>query len=322
MDEDGKIITVTLNPSLDRTLVTHYLAAGYQNRTTEPTRLDPSGEGVSIARALCALDVETHGVISLGHCATGDAYQALLDESVFPMTVVKRQGITRSNTIILDTGNQSETQIIEDGTGATQAHFASIMSALARIIAVGDIVIFAGDMPVDAPIDGLMRLLLSARQAGARIVLSGMGSVLSQALEAQPELVVLTQVEAEGYFNHPVRTREDTIYCARKLREQHVDKVLLIVEEQGGAILAGEQGIWQVELPEPETGGTTSGIKAALLAGYLAGNTRHHPVDQAMELAAAAAAYTGSKVGSEFGSLAEVESLRDTVEIKSADEDA
>ncbi|MBN1963264.1 MAG: hypothetical protein JW910_01370 [Anaerolineae bacterium] len=321
MEEASKIITVTLNPSLDRTLVTHYLAIGYHNRTTEPTRLDPAGEGVSISRALHALDAQTHSVISLGTCATGEAYQALLDETPFPVTVVRRDGMTRSSTIILDTGNQSETQVIEDATGATQAHFASIMSALARIITGGDIVIFAGDMPSDAPVDGFMRLLVSARQAGGRLVLSGTGSLLAQTLEAQPELVVMTQVEAEGYFNHPVRTREDMIYCARKVREQHVDKVMIIVEEDGGAILAAEGGIWQVELPEFEPG-TTSGIKAALLAGYLAGRVHQRPVQQALELGAAAAAYTASQVGSEFGSLADVEGLglAGTIEVDAAEE--
>ncbi len=70
-----KVITVTLNPSLDRTVTTHFLALGYHNRTTATTRLDPAGRGVSVSRALHALGVETHAVVVLGHDANGRAYE-------------------------------------------------------------------------------------------------------------------------------------------------------------------------------------------------------------------------------------------------------
>ena len=47
-----KVITVTLNPSLDRTLVTNFLHIGYQNHTPESTHLDAAGAGLNISQAL------------------------------------------------------------------------------------------------------------------------------------------------------------------------------------------------------------------------------------------------------------------------------
>ena len=125
-----KVITVTLNPSLDRTLVTHYLSVGYHNRTSETTRLDPAGRGVSIARALKHLGITTHSVIGLGDDATGYAYQALIAKEQLPVTFIQRNGLTRSNVVILDTGNQTETSLIEESAGISPENLEAVKTAL------------------------------------------------------------------------------------------------------------------------------------------------------------------------------------------------
>ncbi|MGD2157568.1 MAG: PfkB family carbohydrate kinase [Anaerolineales bacterium] len=106
-----KIITVTLNPSLDRTLVTHHLAIGYHNLTQETTRLDPAGRGLGISRTLSKLGIPTQAIVLMGNDATGKAYRALISEEDFDVTVIEVSGRTRSKTIIWDTGKNNETQI-------------------------------------------------------------------------------------------------------------------------------------------------------------------------------------------------------------------
>jgi fructose-1-phosphate kinase PfkB-like protein len=102
---------VTLNPSLDRTLVTHHLAIGYHNLTQETTRLDPAGRGLGISRTLSKLGIPTQAIVLMGNDATGKAYRALISEEDFDVTVIVVSGRTRSKTIIWDTGKNNETQI-------------------------------------------------------------------------------------------------------------------------------------------------------------------------------------------------------------------
>lgn len=109
-----KVITVMPNPSLDRTLATSFLAVGYHNVASEATRLDPAGCGVSISRALHVLGVPTHAIVLIGHDATGHEYQTLLAEEQFPITILRRDGRTRSNIVIHDTGLNNEAMILED----------------------------------------------------------------------------------------------------------------------------------------------------------------------------------------------------------------
>lgn len=305
-----KVITVTLNPSLDRTLVTHFLALGYHNQTTEATRLDPAGRGIGVSRALHALGVPTHAIVLIGEDATGRGYQALLAEEQFPITVLRRAGQTSSRTIIKDTGHAHETEIWEASTNVSQSDLQAVADALSALVSKGDHVVFAGSLPGGVPSDTYVWLTDLAQEAGARVAINaGGGSPLRESLRARPDLAYLTQNEAEALFNIPVRAEEDIVFCARKLREEGAGAVLITRMQSNTALFDSEEGDWTLSWPEGV--GTHSGQNAAMIAGFLAGQLRSENVDQALALAAAATAYTLTRVGHEFGSLKDV---RDQVE--------
>jgi 1-phosphofructokinase family hexose kinase len=300
-----KIITITLNPSLDRTLVTHFLSTGYHNQTEEPTRLDPAGEGLNISRALAGLGCVTHAVVMLGDDPTARAYQALIAEESFEITILTANGQTRTNAIILDTGTKEETQITEPGAEILPDDIEEAAEAIRQITAEGDVVVFAGTLPVGAPEDTYARLTSTVHASGALAAVIRSGPALGATLPAGPDLVALTQLEMEGFFNHPVREMEDIVGGARRLRDGGAGRVLIEMREAGSALLVADETIVRVSIPEAE-GGTTSGVWEALVAGYLAGRAGQQPLDEAMRLGAAAANYTAAQVGNEFGSLEDV----------------
>ena len=59
------IITLTPNPSIDRTIGVPDLQPGEVNRATT-SRIDPGGKGVNVSRALSANGVQTVAVLPLG----------------------------------------------------------------------------------------------------------------------------------------------------------------------------------------------------------------------------------------------------------------
>lgn len=315
------VITVTLSPSLDRTLVTHYLALGYHNRTEASTRLDPAGKGVNIVRALHRLNGEGHAIILLGKDATGYAYRALIAEEGFDKTVIQVEGRTRSSIIILDTGSQEETHIIEEAAGITHVDVEQLVEALTARIAPGDMVVFAGPLPPSSPRDTYAWLTGKAREAGGEVAIVAGGEALDEALKVGPDLVALSEIQAEAHFNYPVRTPEDILGSARRLREEGAETVLLEMRELGGATLVVEDGQYLATLPQSEEG-TTSGAWDALLAGYLAGCVAGREPRQALVLGAAAAAYTLSQVGSEFGTLEEIQEFIGGVTLEEVDAEA
>jgi len=303
---EPKIITVTLNPSLDRTLVTHFLALGYHNWTRETTRLDIAGRAISVSRALYALGVPTHAAVLIGHDAIGQAYQALLAEEQFPISILRREGLTRSTIIIKDTGHQNETHIFEDSSGLNPPDLQAVSDLLQELIHPGDTVVFAGSLPGDTPADTYAGLTDMAQSAGAQVAINaGGGDSLKESLKAGPDFVYLTQLQAEGLFNFPVRVPEDVLHCAQLLREKGAGTVLITMLQSQRAILVPDESVWMAEWPDVAVG-THSGMEEAMIAGCLAGLYRQQPLDETLKLSAAAAAYTGLQVGHEFGTAKDI----------------
>ncbi len=316
---EKKVITVTLNPSLDRTLTTHFLSLGYHNRTTDTTRLDPAGRGVNVSRALHALGMPTHAIVVVGHDATGRAYQALLAEEQFPITILRREGRTRSNISILDTGHGHQTIILEESGELARADRQAVANALIELIETGDTVVFAGSLPPGARSDSYAVLTsLAEAKGGAVAINAGGGEPLLRAIRARPRLLYLTQTQAEGLFNFPVRAYEDVLYCAHQLQEQGAPRVLIAMEKPEGAFLVTEAGAWMASWPE--ISGTRSGRAEALIAGYLAGRLQRLSFEESLRLGAAAAAYTVSQVGHEFGTRRDIEDNLEQVTVVSSDD--
>ena len=70
------IVTVTLNPSLDRTIEVDVLTRGAVIRARS-ARLDPGGKGVNVSRALLANGVASTAVVAVGG-GDGDQLHRLL----------------------------------------------------------------------------------------------------------------------------------------------------------------------------------------------------------------------------------------------------
>lgn len=311
---ESKIFTVTFNPSLDRTLVVHHLAVGYHNRTEESTRLDSAGQGVNIAHGLHLLNRDAHAIILLGDDATGRAYQALISEEDFESTFIRVNGHTRSNTIIYDTGKHAETQISEESVGISQSDIDNVAGALRGCLKYGDFVVYSGARRGGAPVDTYAQLTGVAHDLSAQVVLITGGSELEAALKVSPDLVVLRQIEAEAFFNYPVRNPDDVVSAAHNLRDRGAQKVLVTMHDSSTAVLVAEEGGWLVEIPDVE--GTTSGMWDAFLAGYLAGRAGQKPLAKSLALGAAAATFTASQVGHEFGGPADIREFAEGIEVK------
>lgn len=314
----NKVLTVTLNPSLDRTLTTHFLAPGYHNSVSGPTRLDPAGRGVNISRALHRLGVPTHAIIVLGRDANGRAYEALLKEEAFPMTVLHHQGHTRSNMIIVDTGHNHETVIWDQGSTVTPDEQRAVRNTMTGLINRGDTVVFAGNLPDNARRDTYAVLTSLAQTAGAAVAINaGGGDVLRLSLQARPLLTYLTQHQLEVLFNYPVRSDEEVLYNINLLRKYGVRRVLVGISGATRAYLVTDEGVWMAQWPEAS--GSQSGSAEALVAGYLAGRVNGRPFGHALKLGALMAAYTGTQLGHEFGQFDDLEAQVDHVNVTPCD---
>lgn len=329
-NRNKKIFTITLNPSLDRTLICQYLNLGYQNFATEHSRLDPAGTGLNISRALDKLEFNTHAIVLIGKDPTGRAYQSLLHAEKFPISVISVEGETRSNTIILDTGNHQETQVTENAANIIQQDVHLVVELIRENINKGDTVVLAGTLPDSLSPDVYQWLTRESHELGAQVYLVTSGKPLELALQANPDMVIILKQELESYFNIPVRDYADVIQCAQQLKDDGAVQVLISIPDEEKSLLLSDEGQNLVVFTEsselPHHISTTTGVLEAFVAGFIVGSYQFESLPETLEFSAAAAMYTASQVGSEFGKTAEVEEFLPEVnieeeELKIADED-
>lgn len=314
-NKNKKIITVTLAPSLVRTLLVHYLHLGYENSTKEPTRLEPAGFGLNISRAVHKLDVNTHGIILLGNDPMGQAYQSMISDEKFPMSIISVEGQTRSTMVVYDTGQELETKITELARNISEEDVALVVDELKKIVNPGDSVVLAGSLPSSLPDNIYAWLSKEAHQLGARVVLATSGAPLQIALSAKPDIVFIHKVELEPLFNYPVRDDETLESTAKKLVEQGATQVLIGDPENDKALYLTKDEIAHVSVQEIGLG-TSSGVWEAMIAGFLVGKHLHESLSETLELSSAAARFTASKVGHEFGEQDEIEEFREDVDVE------
>ncbi|SDI39568.1 1-phosphofructokinase [Nonomuraea jiangxiensis] len=290
------IVTLTLNPSLDRTIEIASLDRGTVIRAAA-AHLDPGGKGVNVSRALLANAVAARAVVPYGG-DEGRQLVRLLAAEGLDMVTVPVSGRTRSN-VTLAEPDGTITKINEPGTALSPAELDTIAEAVlaeAHSDDKGaDWVVASGSLPPEVPADVYARLCRRFAEAGIHVAVDTSGPALVHALGAAPALVKPNLEELRGATGMPIRNLGDVVEAAGKLRAAGARTVLASLGADG-AVLVEEHGVWYGEatVTEPRS---SVGAGDAMLAGFLAAGGRGpRALARALAWGAAAVRLPGSRM--------------------------
>lgn len=286
------IITVTLNPSIDRTIAVGELRRGGVNRA-ELIRLDAAGKGVNVSRALAAYGIETHAVM-VGAGLGSEWMSEQLTSQNISHSMVMAQGITRSNLTLVE-ADGTVTKINEPGVTMTPEILAAIEGALDALDLENNWVVLAGRLNPGASDDTYARLAQHAKARGARVVLDASGAALSAAVRAGGlDLIKPNQHELGGLVGREPGSIDDAVVSAREVIKGGVGAVLCSLGADG-AIYVTAQDVVHVE-PKSAVVGTPVGAGDILLATFLAGGATVEALPGAVQWSAASVALPGTAI--------------------------
>lgn len=286
------IVTVTLNPSLDRTIEVAGLVRGALVRGTA-TRLDPGGKGVNVARALAAHAVKTRAVVPLGG-PDGDRLLGLLAAAGIDVVAVPVASATRSNVSLVEPDG-TVTKVNEPGGRLAPDEVEALVEAVVDAADGADWVVLCGSLPPGVPPDVYARLCAAVHRGGARVAVDSSGSALRDALVARPALVKPNREELAETAGMPLHTIGDVLTASRSLRSHGAGAVLASLGADG-ALLVDDDGVVRgrstVRAPR-----SSVGAGDAMLAGFLAAGGSGEPaLAAALAWGAAAASLPGSRM--------------------------
>lgn len=285
------IITVTTNPSIDRTVAVNDLVLGGVNRG-ELSAIDPGGKGVNVSRALSAYGADTHAVLICGDLGS-QWFAKKLNTSSIAHTIIKADGITRSN-VTLQEADGTVTKINEPGFELTNDVLHQLRQTLENFNLRNNWVVFAGRLNPGADVNTYRDLAKSVRDRGAKIAIDGSGAEFRAALEIQPELIKPNQFELAELVGRPLKTIHDVIAAAREVIDGGVEQVLCSLGKDGAILITADEVI-HCE-PEISAMGTPVGAGDILLAIYLGGGAKPSALKDAIAWSAASVPLPGTAI--------------------------
>ena len=284
------IVTLTPNPSVDRTLHLDSLLRCAVNRARSVTS-EPSGKGVNVSLALHTTGTPTTAVLPVGGPA-GSELTDLLRATGLPTRPVPIAGAVRSNVSVVE-ADGSTTKINEAGPTLSESEVAALLAAAEGAGGPGDWLAFCGSLPAGFGAGQLRASLVRARRAGRPIAVDTSEAALLELLaggsDELPDLVKPNTHELAAATHRSLATVGDVVAAAQVLLDRGVVTVLVSLGGDG-ALLLDRAGAWHGTAPVARVVNTV-GAGDSFLAGYLAqrhsAGTALSRVDQPAALASA-----------------------------------
>ncbi|MGZ4781300.1 MAG: 1-phosphofructokinase [Oryzihumus sp.] len=284
------IVTLTPNPSIDRTVSISHLERGEVHRATA-SRVDPGGKGVNVSRALAAHGLHSVAVLPAGG-AEGALLERLLTSTGVEVLPVPIGGSVRANVALVEPDGTT-TKVNEPGPTLTTAELSSLVAGAATALMRGPSwVVGCGSLPPGVDDELYAVLVRRARAAGVRVAVDTSGVPLARAVAAGPDLIKPNHEELAELVGTALPTLADVHTAAKGLLGQGVGTVVVSLGRHGALLVTDgltAHGHAVVDRPL-----STDGAGDALLAGYLHATATGSAPDSAL---AAGVAWGAAAVG-------------------------
>jgi 1-phosphofructokinase/tagatose 6-phosphate kinase len=262
------IITVTLNPALDKTLEVPNFTPGRRHRTVDQITM-PGGKGVNVARSIKRLG---QPVIATGLAggATGTRIVEALNGEAILNSFVRIREESRTNTAVLDPTTGLQTEINERGPAVSPQELELFHEKLLYLAKGASMCVFAGSLPRGIEPDLYADLIREVKKLGVTTVLDTEGESLRLAVRAEPALVSPNELEAEELVGQEFNDVEDRAQAVVEMTRLGAREAIMTVADGCYAHVLDEgPAVFRVSVEEQEAR-SRIGSGDAFLAGYVA----------------------------------------------------
>ncbi|MBM3118072.1 MAG: 1-phosphofructokinase [Chloroflexi bacterium] len=306
------IATVTLNPSLDKTVTVDELVIDETNRWTS-LRRDPGGKGINVSRVVHELGGETIAYGLIGGI-DGKTFKHLLRQQGVPFDLTSIREDVRTNFIITDLKTRRQTRIDAPGPHISRHELDNLINRIANIKPKPDFIVFAGSVPPGIPDDIYRRLIEAAKNNGIKTALDSDEKWLKEGIKAKPNVIKPNVHEAEELLETELANEEAIVRAAKTLVNQGIE-VVAISRGKDGLIVATGENVLKAVPPQVEIHSTV-GAGDSTVAGLVLKLSQGYGIKEACRWAAAAGTAATLTPGTELCRREDVEKLLPQVKVE------
>ncbi|MPQ98801.1 hexose kinase [Modestobacter sp. I12A-02628] len=297
----SQMVTLTANPSLDRTLVLPGPLDRGSVARLGVSSTEPGGKGVNVSRAVAAAGAD---VVSVLPAAADDPIVTALHGLGLRLATVPVAGAVRTNYTLVEPDGTT-TKLNEPGNALDAETRAALTEALRGHAAGARWVVLSGSLPAGTPVDWYATLVRALRDTGARIAVdtseAPLLALLAAGRDAVPDLLKPNTEELAQLAGVPeaevVADPAAALAAVATLHERGVHSVLLTLGGDGAMLSTADGGLWSAT-PPPVTVRSTVGAGDCSLAGYLLADLAGAAPDERLRNAVAYGSASASLPGS------------------------
>lgn len=302
------VITVTLNPALDKSSEVEQLIPNEKLRCTK-ARTDPGGGGVNVSRVLAEL-----GHDSLAIYTQGDVTGALLSQLLEQTPAVARQPIlikqpSRENLLMIETSTGHQFRFGMPGPELAESEWRKTLETVKKCITEETrFVIGSGSLPVGVPSDFYWQLSEIVSQHKAKFILDTSGEALSQGILGQVYLLKPNLRELRQLVDKPLENEIEQEEAAEALVSEGKCEVVILSLSAAGALVVSKGA--KIRLRSPTVKMVSKvGAGDSMIGGIAYGLLQNMSLADAARYGIACGASTVTSPGTELCKREKVEEL-------------
>jgi 6-phosphofructokinase 2 len=229
-----RIITVTLNPAIDKSSSVDHVVAE-RKLYCKPPLFEPGGGGVNVCRAIKKLGGKSL-LLYPGGGLTGKRLQELLDEEGLDHRPFPIAGMIRESLVILEESTGQQFRFGMPGPKLKKNEWERFLQELEAMEPAPDYVVASGSFPPGAPPDFYAQVARLGKKRGTKTIVDVSGKALKAALEEGVYLVKPNVREFRELVDEDIKEESQIKAAAQKMVKSGGCEVLLISLGAAGAL--------------------------------------------------------------------------------------
>lgn len=229
------IITVTMNPAIDKTVEIDALLAGGLNRI-QKVEYDAGGKGINVSKTIRELGGESIATGFLGGNA-GKTIENVLNSMNIRNDFIWVEGETRTNTKVFEK-NGAVTELNEPGPEITEMQIEELLRKLEELADENTLFILAGSIPKGVDKGIYAKIITMVHEKGAKVLMDADGELFRKALPAGPDIIKPNRMELEEYAGIDYRTSDtELLGLAKDLMKYGIETVAVSMGKSGAMMI-------------------------------------------------------------------------------------
>lgn len=267
-----KIITITLNPSLDKGTTVKEIVPEKKLHCSDPI-LEAGGGGINVSRALHYMGCCSTAVYMYGGY-TGNKLNVMMQKTGIECMAFDIAGDTRENLIVVDATANKQYRFGMKGAVLSEEEWQKPLAFL-EDHAGYEYVVASGSLPPGVPLDFFGRVAAIVQKKGARLIIDTSGEALRHAVKEGVFLIKPNLTELSYLSGKEGLQEDDIIFAARKIIMDGGSAVVVVSMGAEGALLITKEETIKISSPvvEPKS---TVGAGDSMVAGLVLGISRKY----------------------------------------------